>query len=58
MDLHPTSNVFNRGNRLRLTIMGADADNIEIPEKAPMVEIHRDSVHASRIELPVIAGGG
>lgn len=27
MDLHPTAVVFNKGHRLRVTIMGADADN-------------------------------
>jgi putative CocE/NonD family hydrolase len=56
MDLHPTSNVFNKGHRLRLTIMGADADNIELPDKTPTVQVYRDSVHASRIELPVAGG--
>ncbi len=56
MDLHPTSNVFNKGHRMRLTIMGADADNIELPEVAPTVQVFRNSVHASKIELPVVPG--
>ncbi len=57
LDLHPTSNIFNKGHRLRLTIMGADADNIEIPEVSPTVQIHLGGVHASKIELPVVGGG-
>ena len=56
LDLHPTSNIFNKGHRLRLTIMGADADNIELPVDTPTVRIYRDQVYASRIELPVVSG--
>ena len=54
MDLHPTSNVFNKGHRMRLTIMCADADNVELPDVAPTVQVFRNSVHASKIELPVV----
>jgi putative CocE/NonD family hydrolase len=57
-DLEPTSNVFNKGNRLRLTITGADKDNAQTPvlEPAPIVTVYRDAAHASYIALPVVAG--
>ena len=31
LDLHPTANVFNAGHRLRVSIMGTDADNLVPP---------------------------
>ena len=54
MDLLPTSTVFNAGHRIRVTIMGADADNIELPAETPTIAVHRTSAHASRIVLPVV----
>jgi len=56
LDLNPISNVFNKGNRLRLAIMGADKDNTEQPpvEDGTKVWIHRSKQFPSRIELPVI----
>jgi len=56
MDLHPTANVFNLGHRIRLRIMGADADNIELTQVAPTIRVQRNSAYASRIDLPVTAG--
>ena len=54
MDLLPTSTIFNAGNRIRIAIMGADADNIELPAEAPTIGVHRTSVHPSRLVLPVV----
>lgn len=54
MDLLPTANVFNAGHRIRVTVMGADADNIELPAAAPTIQLHRTAAHPSRIVLPVV----
>ncbi len=54
MDLLPTANIFNAGHRIRVTIMGADADNIELPATAPTIQVHRTRAHPSRIVLPVV----
>lgn len=55
-DLEPISNVFNAGNRVRLTITGADKDNAETKplDPPPTIRVHRDPAHPSRIILPVI----
>ena len=55
-DLLPVSNVFNKGNRLRLTITGTDKDNLETPvlEPAPRVTVFRKLKAASRLDLPVV----
>jgi putative CocE/NonD family hydrolase len=55
-DLLPTSKIFRRGNRIRLTITCADADNFETPALDPPPEIHvlREASHASFVELPII----
>jgi putative CocE/NonD family hydrolase len=55
-DLHPTSNVFNTGHRIRLTITCADKDNAETPELSPppTVTIYRNRKHPSYVILPVI----
>ena len=54
MDLHPTAAVFNAGHRIRVTILGADADNIELPQVAPTYRVYRSGAYASRIVLPVM----
>jgi putative CocE/NonD family hydrolase len=54
MDLFPTSTVFNAGHRLRVTVMGADADNLELPEAAPTYRVYRGGAHLSGIMLPVV----
>ena len=55
-DLHPTSNIFNAGNRIRITITGADRDNTATPEQtpSPVVSILRNSKHASYVTLPLV----
>ena len=59
LDLHPIANLFDAGHRLRVTVMGADADNtrpspIELPAT---LSIHRGGEHASCLSLPVLPGG-
>lgn len=55
-DLHPTSYIFKKGHRLRVTVTCADKDNTLTPEinPTPMVKIYRDALKASYIVLPVI----
>jgi hypothetical protein len=55
-DLQPTSNVFNAGNRLRITITCADKDNAMTPElsPAPTVSVYRSTAYASYVRLPII----
>lgn len=57
-DMEPTSNVFDAGNRIRLTITCADRDNAETKDinPAPKVTLYRDKIRASRISLPVVGG--
>jgi putative CocE/NonD family hydrolase len=57
MDLHPTATVFNAGHRLRLTVMGADADNLEAPASLPTLRVHRNEAFPSRIDLPALSAG-
>ncbi len=55
-DLLADSHVFQQGSRIRVTITGADAANFATPllDPPPVVRLHRDSVHASSIDLPII----
>ena len=55
-DLEPTSNVFNTGNRMRLTICGADKDNAATPrlDPAPTITIYREKERPSFISLPLV----
>jgi hypothetical protein len=55
-DLLPTAKRFRRGNRIRLVITCADADNFDTPrlQPPPAVRLLRDAAHASCIELPVL----
>ena len=57
-DLHPTSKLFRRGHRIRVTITCADRDNDRVPLYDPpaKVRLYRDNEHPSRIILPVIPG--
>jgi putative CocE/NonD family hydrolase len=59
-DLHPTSNIFDAGHRIRLTITCADQTSFDTPvlSPAPKVSIHRSGPAASYIQLPVIPGAG
>jgi putative CocE/NonD family hydrolase len=54
-DLLPTSYQFEAGHRIRLSFAGHDAANFSHPYQAPppVYEIHRDSFHPSRLELPI-----
>jgi putative CocE/NonD family hydrolase len=55
-DLLPTSIVFDVGHRIRLTITGADCDNLLVrqTEPRPTLQIHRGAAYASSVVLPVI----
>jgi putative CocE/NonD family hydrolase len=55
-DLLPVSHRFRAGNRIRVTVAGADIANALTPaiQPAPQVTIHRDPQHRSRITLPVM----
>ena len=55
-DLHPTSNIFDKGHRIRLTITCADKDNALTPEISPppSVTIFLNTNYSSYISLPVI----
>ena len=54
--LQPTSVLFRKGHRIRISIAGHDASVFRrIPsEGTPELRIQRNSEHPSRIELPVI----
>jgi hypothetical protein len=55
-DLFPTSKIFAAGNRIRVTVTGADKANAITPEHkpAPRLTLHREDGRASQIVLPVI----
>jgi hypothetical protein len=57
-DLMPTSYLFRAGNRIRITVTCADADNFETPalDPAPKIRLLRDTAHASFVEFPIILG--
>lgn len=57
-DLFPTSNLFEAGHRIRVTVTGADRENAATPEHAPppRIVLHREDARASHIVLPIIAG--
>ncbi len=54
-DLLPTSYQFAAGHRIRLAVGGHDATNFSQPYPAvpPIYRLHRDSLHPSRLELPI-----
>jgi putative CocE/NonD family hydrolase len=53
--LLPTSYRFHKGNKVRVTVAFADADNFETPVLNPAPKLHllRDVKHPSFIQLPV-----
>jgi hypothetical protein len=55
-DLYPTSNIFDEGHRIRVTITCADSDTFETPELSPppTVSLYRNTEYASYITLPII----
>ncbi len=59
-DLLPTSNVFDAGHRLRLTVTCADQNNFETPELSPVprVSVYRNKLSPSFVEIPVIPRAG
>jgi len=54
-DGHPTSNIFNAGHRIRITITCADKDNAATPvlSPPPTVRVYRNKAQASYVLLPV-----
>lgn len=67
LDLYPTSWVFKRGHRIRISIACADWPTFDLHPKlsqtnkpkdpnniVPTITVYRDAGHPSRIELPVI----
>jgi putative CocE/NonD family hydrolase len=55
-DLLPTSNLFDAGHRIRVTVTCADADNAETRTVTPPPEVtlYRTREHASSITLPIV----
>ena len=55
-DLHPTSNIFDAGHRIRVTITCADQGNFLTPELSPLpkVTVYRNDFYTSHINLPCI----
>lgn len=55
-DLHPTSNIFKAGHRLRVTITCADKNNALAIELSPppTINLYRNTHYASYITLPII----
>jgi putative CocE/NonD family hydrolase len=54
-DLYPTSNLFEAGHRMRLSITCMDYDNTQTPQVNPVPEVtlYRDAKRPSRILLPI-----
>ena len=57
-DLHPFSNLFRQGHRIRVAIAGGDHDNALTPAESLNIDIMllRSPEQASFIDLPVIPG--
>ena len=55
-DMHPTSNVFEAGHRIRITVSCIDKDNAYTPRFSPRptVTLLRTRDHASSIVLPIL----
>jgi len=58
IDLLPTAWYFDAGNRLRVTVTCADADNQQTPvlDPAPTVTLHTGAARSSWIEVPFAPG--
>ncbi len=54
-DLHPVSNVFDRGHRIRLTLTCADKGNTELYEMqlTPTIKLYRNIKYPSQVKLPI-----
>jgi putative CocE/NonD family hydrolase len=55
-DLRPTAWHFSPGDQIRITIAFADAGNFDTPvlDPAPTLQLLRDAVHPSYVELPIV----
>jgi putative CocE/NonD family hydrolase len=55
-DLLPTAYQFSKGNRIRITIAFADADNFDTPvlDPAPTLKLLRNTSYPTYVELPVV----
>jgi putative CocE/NonD family hydrolase len=55
-DLPPTSILFQKGSRIRVTITGADRDSFDTPitRPAPTFQVLHGGTHTSHIVLPII----
>jgi putative CocE/NonD family hydrolase len=55
-EMQPTATVFDKGNRLRLSLAGADKDNAATPQldPAPVLTVYRDKSRPSSLRLPVV----
>ena len=51
-----TSNLFDAGHRIRVTVTGADRANSTTPEQKPppRLVLHREDGRASHIVLPIV----
>ncbi len=55
-EILPTSYLFKHGHSIRLALAGADKDHFAVlPGPPPTWWVHRDSVHVSRLSLPIMA---
>ncbi len=56
IELSPSSRLFKKGNRIRVTITCADANTFETPvvSPAPKITLYRSEKRPSRIVLPII----
>ncbi|MGH8238298.1 MAG: CocE/NonD family hydrolase [Steroidobacteraceae bacterium] len=55
-DMHPVAHLFNRGHRMRITVMGADAGNTEAPPfPHAVLKLHSGDKYPSRVEFRVLA---
>lgn len=57
LDLHPISRVFRAGHRIRISITGADSDNLsdDTARHRPRFDVLYGSLGQSRIDLPVMS---
>lgn len=55
-DMQPTSNIFDAGNRIRITITGSDYLNYEAKRHnpTPVISLYLSREYASHIVLPII----
>jgi putative CocE/NonD family hydrolase len=58
-DLQPLSKVFRRGRRIRVTVAGADRDNLRVPGPAQptTLTVLRGREFETAIDLPVVPAG-